>query len=397
MASNEIEPVFEDLLYQNIRQAGGQTGADTNAPNGFMLGTGTRIVATEKMQGQGNMIATENALDLAVEGPGLFQILQPDGTVAYTRDGSFKLSQDGELVTSSGYLLQPQIVIPQEAASITVGTDGTVSVELANGGGNQQIGQIQIARFVNASGLESLGQNLFRETQASGPPIVLVPGEQGAGRVAQGMLEASNVNVVEELVNMIETQRAYEVNSKAISAVDSMLRFLNNNLIGHIVVYLKPISFVLFSLVMASACHCSTNNADPERNRHFEPVTPVMPAEVTTVTGSIFADSNARYRFGFKKNFQVGDIITVVLTEATQAQRQSGVETTREGTNSPLKALQGAFALDSNRLKRATKAIPFDDLTVRIQRIGYSQPSGVFEWGYRGDGDSSVAERKFTD
>jgi flagellar basal-body rod protein FlgG len=222
--------VFEDLLYQNIRQAGGQTGADTNAPNGFMLGTGTRIVATEKMQGQGNMIATENALDLAVEGPGLFQILQPDGTVAYTRDGGFKLSQNGELVNSSGYLLQPQIVIPQEAASITVGTDGTVSVELANGGGNQQIGQIQVARFINASGLESLGQNLFRETQASGPPIVLVPGEQGAGRVAQGMLEASNVNVVEELVNMIETQRAYEVNSKAISAVDSMLRFLNNNL-----------------------------------------------------------------------------------------------------------------------------------------------------------------------
>jgi flagellar basal-body rod protein FlgG len=222
--------VFEDLLYQNIRQAGGQTGADTNAPNGLMLGTGTRIVATEKMQGQGNMVATENALDLAVEGPGLFQILQPDGTVAYTRDGSFKLSQNGELVNSAGYLLQPQIVIPQEAASISVGTDGTVSVELANGGGNQQIGQIQVARFINASGLESLGQNLFRETQASGPPIVLVPGEQGAGRIAQGMLEASNVNVVEELVNMIETQRAYEVNSKAISAVDSMLRFLNNNL-----------------------------------------------------------------------------------------------------------------------------------------------------------------------
>ena len=222
--------VFEDLLYQNIRQASGQTGADTNAPNGFMLGTGTRIVATEKMQGQGNMVATENALDLAVEGPGLFQILQPDGTVAYTRDGSFKLSQEGELVNSAGYLLQPAIAIPQEAASISVGCDGTVSVELANGGGNQQLGQIQIARFVNAAGLESLGRNLFRETQASGPPLVGNPGEQGAGEIAQGMLEASNVNVVEELVNMIETQRAYEVNSKAISAVDSILRFLNQNL-----------------------------------------------------------------------------------------------------------------------------------------------------------------------
>tara|TARA_A100000164_G_scaffold188782_1_gene167551 strand:- start:4 stop:789 length:786 start_codon:yes stop_codon:yes gene_type:complete len=222
--------VFEDLLYQNIKQAGGQTGADTTAPVGFMLGTGTRIVATEKMQGQGNMISTENALDLAVEGNGFFQIVQQDGTISYTRDGSFKLSQDGELVTVSGALLQPQIVIPQDAATITVGLDGTVSVELANGGGNQQLGQIQLARFVNGAGLEAMGQNLFRETQASGPPIVGVPGEQGAGNIAQGMLEASNVNVVEELVNMIETQRAYEVNSKAISSVDGMLRFLNQNL-----------------------------------------------------------------------------------------------------------------------------------------------------------------------
>ena len=195
-----------------------------------MLGTGTRIVATEKMQGQGNMISTENALDLAVEGNGFFQIVQQDGTISYTRDGSFKLSQDGELVTVSGALLQPQIVIPQDAATITVGLDGTVSVELANGGGNQQLGQIQLARFVNGAGLEAMGQNLFRETQASGPPIVGVPGEQGAGNIAQGMLEASNVNVVEELVNMIETQRAYEVNSKAISSVDGMLRFLNQNL-----------------------------------------------------------------------------------------------------------------------------------------------------------------------
>ena len=222
--------VFEDLLYQNIRQAGGQTGADTTAPVGFMLGTGTRIVATEKMQGQGNMISTENALDLAVEGNGFFQIVQQDGTISYTRDGSFKLSQDGELVTVSGALLQPQVVIPQDAATITVGLDGTVSVELANGGGNQQLGQIQLARFVNGAGLEAMGQNLFRETQASGPPNVGVPGEQGAGNIAQGMLEASNVNVVEELVNMIETQRAYEVNSKAISSVDGMLRFLNQNL-----------------------------------------------------------------------------------------------------------------------------------------------------------------------
>ena len=222
--------VFEDLLYLNISQAGGQTGADSVAPTGFMLGTGTRVVASEKIQAQGNMISTENALDMAVEGQGHFQILQQDGTVAYTRDGGFKLSEEGELVTAGGLLLQPAIIIPQEANSISVGRDGTVSVELANGGGHQQLGQIQLARFVNTSGLEALGANLFRETAASGAPILLNPTEQGAGAIAQGMLEASNVNVVEELVTMIETQRAYEVNSKAISAVDSMLRFLNNNL-----------------------------------------------------------------------------------------------------------------------------------------------------------------------
>ena len=141
-------PVFEDLLYQNIRQSGGQTGADTNAATGFMLGTGTRIVSTEKIQSQGNMISTENALDLAIEGPGFFQIVQPDGTIAYTRDGGFKLSQEGELVTPQGLLLQPQIVIPAEAASISIGNDGIVSAELANGGGNQQLGQVQIARLL---------------------------------------------------------------------------------------------------------------------------------------------------------------------------------------------------------------------------------------------------------
>ena len=222
--------VFEDLLYLNITQAGGQTGADTVAPTGFMLGTGTRVVASEKIQAQGNMISTENALDIAIEGQGPFQILQADGNFAYTRDGGFMLSEEGELVTPGGLLLQPQIVIPPEANSISIGRDGTVSVELANGGGSQQLGQIQIARFINPAGLEAMGGNLFKPTTASGQPIILNPTEQGAGALTQGMLEASNVNVVEELVTMIETQRAYEVNSKAISAVDSMLRFLNNNL-----------------------------------------------------------------------------------------------------------------------------------------------------------------------
>jgi flagellar basal-body rod protein FlgG len=222
--------MFEDLLYQNVRQAGGQTAQTTQSPTGLMIGTGTRIVATEKNHAQGNMINTQNALDIAVAGEGFFQITMPDGTIAYTRDGSFKLSNVGQLVTSSGNPLAPPIIIPGNASSITVGEDGTVSVEIFGGGGAQQLGQIQVARFVNAAGLTPLGSNLYKQTVASGAPQLLNPGTQSAGTLRQGMLEASNVNVVEEMVNMIETQRAYEINSKAISAADGMLRFLNNNM-----------------------------------------------------------------------------------------------------------------------------------------------------------------------
>ena len=221
--------IFEDLLYQNVRQPGGQTGTNTQSPTGLMLGTGVRVVATEKLHGQGNMINTQNPLDMAIAGDGFFQISQADGTLAYTRDGNFKLSSTGQLVTSSGALLQPAITIPNTASSVTIGRDGTVSIELS-AGGSQVGGQMQLARFVNPSGLESKGQNLMRETPASGAPQVLQPGVNGAGSLMQGTLEASNVNVVEEMVSMIETQRAYEINSKAISAVDGMLKFVNNNL-----------------------------------------------------------------------------------------------------------------------------------------------------------------------
>lgn len=221
--------VFEDMLYQNIRQAGGQTDANAVAPTGLMLGTGVRVVATEKLHAQGNMVTTQNPLDVAIAGDGYFQVAQADGTIAYSRDGGFKLSPTGQLVTSSGSLIQPAITIPNNAASVTIGRDGTVSVELS-AGGSQVLGQLQLARFVNPSGLQSLGQNLLKETPASGAPQVLQAGQGGAGTLMQGSLEASNVNVVEEMVNMIETQRAYEINSKAISAVDGMLRFLNNNM-----------------------------------------------------------------------------------------------------------------------------------------------------------------------
>jgi len=221
---------FEDMLYQNIRQPGSQVTADNQSPTGLMLGTGVRLVSTEKMHMQGSLMTTQNALDLAITGEGFFQIQQPDGTFAYTRDGSFKINAEGQMVTANGQPLEPAIVVPPNASTITVGQDGTVSIELAAGGGNQVLGQIEIARFVNPAGLQSLGQNLLRETAASGPPVVLAAGTEGAGQIMQGALEASNVNVVEEMVNMIETQRAYEINSKAISAVDGMLRFLNNNM-----------------------------------------------------------------------------------------------------------------------------------------------------------------------
>jgi len=222
--------VFEDLLYQNVRQAGGQTGANTQAPTGLMLGTGVRVVATEKLHAQGNMVNSQNPLDLAIAGDGHFQILQADGTTAYTRDGNFKVSATGQLVTSNGAPLQPAIAIPVTAASVTIGRDGTVSVELQGGAGQQVLGQIQIARFLNPAGLQSAGQNLMLQTPASGVPQVVAPGTAGAGTLMQGTLEASNVNVVEEMVNMIETQRAYEINSKAISAVDGMLKYINQNM-----------------------------------------------------------------------------------------------------------------------------------------------------------------------
>ena len=222
--------IFEELLYQNLAQAGANTDATNEDPTGLMLGTGTRITSTEKLHTQGNMMSTENSLDVAISGDGYFQITQTDGTFAYTRDGSFKLSSEGEIVTAEGLPLFPAINVPANVSSIAVGRDGTITAELPSGGGSSQLGQVQLARFQNRAGLMPLGRNLFGQTEASGIAETGVPSENGFGSLVQGMLEASNVNVVEEMVSMIETQRAYEINSKAISAADGMLRFLNNNL-----------------------------------------------------------------------------------------------------------------------------------------------------------------------
>ncbi|CAN1553408.1 flagellar basal-body rod protein FlgG [Limnohabitans sp. B9-3] len=222
--------VFEDLLYQNIKQPGGQTTNNTQSPTGFMLGTGVKINATEKLHMQGNLVNSQAPLDVAITGDGYFQIQMPDGTTTYSRDGNFKISNTGQMVTALGFPMVPAITIPNNVASLTIGRDGTVSAELVAGGGSQNIGQIQIARFVNPSGLKPIGNNLYESSQASGQAQILQPGLNGAGTLNQGSLEASNVNVVEEMVNMIETQRAYEINSKAVSAVDGMLKYLNQNM-----------------------------------------------------------------------------------------------------------------------------------------------------------------------
>jgi flagellar basal-body rod protein FlgG len=222
--------VFEDLLYQNVRQAGSQSSQDTILPSGLSLGTGVRTVATEKLFTQGNLIQTGNSLDLAIEGRGFFQILQPDGTLAYTRDGSFQIDAQGQVVNSSGYALQPAITIPASAKSISIGADGIVSVVTAAAAAPTQVGTVQLTDFINPAGLQPMGKNLFIETAASGSPQVGNPGLNGLGTLVQSSLESSNVNVVEELVNMIETQRAYEMNSKAIQTSDQMLAYVNNNL-----------------------------------------------------------------------------------------------------------------------------------------------------------------------
>jgi flagellar basal-body rod protein FlgG len=222
--------VFEDLFYQNVRQVGASTSEDSLAPSGLSLGTGVRVVATEKLYTQGSLTQTANPLDVAIQGRGFFQVSLPDGTLAYTRDGAFQLNADGELVTSSGYRVQPGINIPTGAQSISIGTDGVVSVQLAGQPAPTQVGTLQVVDFVNPAGLQARGENLLLESAASGPAQVGSPGLDGLGTLLQGSLESSNVNVVEELVNMIETQRAYEMNSKAIQTVDQMLEYVSNQL-----------------------------------------------------------------------------------------------------------------------------------------------------------------------
>lgn len=214
---------FQDLMYQTIRQAGAQTGPDSQVPTGIQMGHGVRQVATQKIYTQGSFQQTGNSLDVAIEGDGFFQIAMPDGSFAYTRDGSFKKDSQGRMVTSDGYPLEPAIQIPDTATEVTISADGRVAATMPGDAEPQEIGNIQLFRFVNPSGLNSIGRNLLQETGASGQPVQVAPGEEGAGTLVQKYLEMSNVQVVEEMVNMIVAQRAYEVNSKAITTADEML------------------------------------------------------------------------------------------------------------------------------------------------------------------------------
>lgn len=219
---------FDDLFYQIHKEPGAPLGGGTVVPTGIQIGLGARVAATQKIFTQGNYQQTENPLDVAIEGAGFFQVLLPDGTVAYTRDGAWKIDGEGQIVTSDGYLIEPAIVVPQEATSITITPEGRVLVTLQGQVEQEEIGQIQLARFVNPAGLKAIGKNLFVETVASGAPIVANPGEEGLGQIQQGFLEMSNVQVVEEMVNMIVAQRAYEANSKSVQTADEILRIVNN-------------------------------------------------------------------------------------------------------------------------------------------------------------------------
>ena len=222
--------VFEDLLYQIQRQPGAKETQDSQLPSGLQLGTGSRVVATQKQFTQGNLQVTEQPLDVAVNGRGFLQVLQADGTIAYTRNGQLQLNSDGQVVNSDGLVLEPAITVPQNASKITIGKDGSVNAYINGTVAPQQLGNISLADFVNPSGLQAIGGNLFTQTVASGDPQQGAPGENGMGSLLQGQLESSNVDIVEEMVNMITTQRAYEMNSKVVSTADQMLQYISQNL-----------------------------------------------------------------------------------------------------------------------------------------------------------------------
>jgi flagellar basal-body rod protein FlgG len=222
--------VFEDLLYQIQRQPGANSTQNTELPSGLQVGTGVRVTASQKLFNQGALQTTGEALDVGINGRGFFEISMPDGSSAYSRDGQFMINANGEMVTAQGHMLNPGLTIPQDAQTVTIGDDGVVSVKLPGQPDAVNIGNLNLVDFINPSGLQALGGNLFAETISSGNPQQSAPGQNGMGKLVQGSLESSNVEVVEELVDMITTQRAYEMNSKVISTADQMLQFITQNM-----------------------------------------------------------------------------------------------------------------------------------------------------------------------
>lgn len=222
--------VFEDLMYQIVRQPGAQSTVDTQLPSGMQLGTGVRVVGTQKEFSSGSLQVTDRSLDVAIDGSGFIQVQQPDGTAGYTRNGQLHLNADGTIVNASGLIIEPALTVPTGATNLTIGTDGTVSVNVQGQAAPQQIGTLQLVDFINPAGLQAIGSNLYLETASSGNPQAGTPGENGLGRIMQGSLENSNVDIVEEMVNLITTQRAYELNSKVVSSADQMLQFISQNL-----------------------------------------------------------------------------------------------------------------------------------------------------------------------
>jgi len=219
---------FQDLLYENVRTPGAASSSDTEVPTGIQIGHGTRPAAVQRIFIEGSLQHTKNELDMAIEGDGFFQILQPNGEVAYTRSGAFKMDSDGRMVTSDGFLLEPEISIPSDSRAISIGTDGTVSVLQSGSNEPTEVGTIELVKFINPSGLNGIGRNLYLENSASGDPVIGTAGTDGFGSISQGYIEMSNVSVVDEMVNMIAAQRAYEISSKSIQASDDMLQMANN-------------------------------------------------------------------------------------------------------------------------------------------------------------------------
>jgi len=222
--------VFQDLLYQVDKQPGAQSSQSTQLPSGLQTGTGVKTVATQKLHTAGNLEVTDQALDVGINGRGYLQVLLPTGETGYTRDGQLQLSSTGQLVNSQGFEIEPSITVPDNTLNITIGSDGVVSATIAGSSTPTQIGNLQLADFINPTGLQAIGGNMYKETAASGSPTTGTPGLSGRGSIEQGVLESSNVNIVEELVNMITTQRAYEMNTKVISTSDQMLQFVTQSL-----------------------------------------------------------------------------------------------------------------------------------------------------------------------